>query len=376
MTHKKIIALDFDGVLHAYTTPWSDAETVSDGPTPGAMEFLRDLTNDGRFQVVVVSSRLNEPSGDIAVQEFIRSNLYAEFGVCKGQVIQAAITFSKTRPPATVCIDDRAWNFQGAWPSLDRLAAFTPWNKKPAHLRPDPESAVAIADSLMMQIGQIAKDAGCPDDEPPLDFIRTRMSPTYKEADGQDWSDEALRLSRKIASDAADEAAGPKDPLVLNEAAKDIITETIKEYPEDWEAVVAGGPIGWFCRHVAVRIGETMEGGYCPYGLHLIVFELERRVAGVRAEIVQQQERISMIGASITHWLFGGDQPLAIERLPRVGGDGVFFEWKVPFRGYQVFMPELAFAGCSTEAEARLVSESYLDAFADGQAHELAKAAG
>lgn len=109
MPHKKLIAVDFDGVIHAYTTPWSDAATISDGPTPGAMAFLRSLVEDERFEVVVVSSKLKEDDGEAAVFQWLWHRLHDAFGLVICHRVHGEISFSRTRPPAFLTIDDRGW---------------------------------------------------------------------------------------------------------------------------------------------------------------------------------------------------------------------------------------------------------------------------
>lgn len=151
MTHRKLIAIDFDGVLHAYDTPFSDAATISDGPTPGAMAFLRSLVEDGRFDVCVVSSRCKEPSGVEAIQDWLHHHLAfdgvdEEGPIPRGvdlndlrsirahipavQNLLGQVEIISYRPPAFLTIDDRGWQFTGTWPDLEDLAAFRPWNKR------------------------------------------------------------------------------------------------------------------------------------------------------------------------------------------------------------------------------------------------------
>ena len=140
-SYKRLIALDFDGVLHAYTSPWTDAATISDGPTPGAMAFLRSLVEDDRFDVVIVSSRCKEPAGVQATRDWL-AIYFTSAGtddvegteekivasVMLGRLLKK-IQIVSYRPPAHITIDDRAMRFEGQWPDLDRLAAFRPWNK-------------------------------------------------------------------------------------------------------------------------------------------------------------------------------------------------------------------------------------------------------
>ena len=37
---KPIICLDFDGVIHSYTSGWKGAAVIPDPPVPGALEFI------------------------------------------------------------------------------------------------------------------------------------------------------------------------------------------------------------------------------------------------------------------------------------------------------------------------------------------------
>lgn len=117
---KKILCLDFDGVLHLYTSPWVNATTIPDGPVAGAREFLENAIE--RFRVCVFSSRSSSEVGRIAMKFWCRDHF--------GSDIADALEFPVNKPPATVTLDDRAMTFDGVWPDLDEIQAFTPWNKR------------------------------------------------------------------------------------------------------------------------------------------------------------------------------------------------------------------------------------------------------
>ena len=52
---KPILSLDFDGVIHSYTSGWQGPRTIPDAPVPGALRFLIEAQR--RFQVAIFSSR-------------------------------------------------------------------------------------------------------------------------------------------------------------------------------------------------------------------------------------------------------------------------------------------------------------------------------
>ena len=72
---KPILCLDFDGVLHSYTTPWSGAHNIPDPPVKGAMQFLSRAVTE--FEVNVYSSRSGDPEGVSAMRAWLRYH-YAE----------------------------------------------------------------------------------------------------------------------------------------------------------------------------------------------------------------------------------------------------------------------------------------------------------
>lgn len=47
-----IIAIDFDGVIHAHTSAWTNAHDVLDPPVDGALAFIREAIDAG-FHVVI-----------------------------------------------------------------------------------------------------------------------------------------------------------------------------------------------------------------------------------------------------------------------------------------------------------------------------------
>ncbi len=117
----KTIVVDFDGVLHSYTSGWKGATVIPDPPVPGALAWLVDAV--GRFQIAISSARSREKGGIEAMREWLaREGLPAE--------VLDKLRFPRAKIPAHVYLDDRGWRFEGAFPSLDELDAFEPWNKR------------------------------------------------------------------------------------------------------------------------------------------------------------------------------------------------------------------------------------------------------
>lgn len=124
---KPILCLDFDGVIHSYTSRWQGAEVIPDPPVDGAIGFMLDALH--RFDVVIFSSRSNQDGGIDAMRAWLKEHA----GNCWYESLQGPgledVRFVKEKPPALVTIDDRAITFTGEWPSLDQISNFKPWNK-------------------------------------------------------------------------------------------------------------------------------------------------------------------------------------------------------------------------------------------------------
>ncbi len=126
---KPILCLDFDGVIHSYTSGWQGAEVVADPPVPGALAFLVAAT--AHFDVCVYSSRSGQFGGVYAMQEWLKKH-YATVDDADPVFINEFVCFKlkwpQTKPPAKITIDDRALTFTGEWPDMGTLLNFKPWN--------------------------------------------------------------------------------------------------------------------------------------------------------------------------------------------------------------------------------------------------------
>lgn len=122
-----ILCLDFDGVIHSYTSGWQGADKIPDPPVPGAMTFIAEAVN--HFQVQIFSSRSHQPGGERAMRDYVRYCLCEEFQD-DGHEIADQIGYPHEKPAAMVTLDDRAITFDGTWPKLDQLLKFKPWNKR------------------------------------------------------------------------------------------------------------------------------------------------------------------------------------------------------------------------------------------------------
>lgn len=121
---KPILCLDFDGVIHSYSSGWQGATVIPDPVTPGFFDWARTAAE--RFRLVIYSSRSKEPGAIEAMSAWLEEQL--------GDGERVEFEFAHEKPPAYLTIDDRAIQFEGDWSALkpDELMAFKPWNKRPA----------------------------------------------------------------------------------------------------------------------------------------------------------------------------------------------------------------------------------------------------
>lgn len=117
----KTISVDFDGVIHSYTSPWTTADEVRDPPVPGAMEWLVQASQ--RFIVCISSARSSQPGGIEAMKTWLAHHELPPSVLEK-------IQFPTEKPKAVLYIDDRAFRFEGDFPTMAEIDEFRPWNRR------------------------------------------------------------------------------------------------------------------------------------------------------------------------------------------------------------------------------------------------------
>ena len=124
---KPILCLDFDGVIHSYTSRWQGADVIPDPPVEGAIAFMLGALH--HFDVVIFSSRSHQPGGTAAMQKWLREHAGNTWYETPDGPGLEDVRFATEKPPAMVTLDDRALTFTGQWPALQSLKEFRPWNK-------------------------------------------------------------------------------------------------------------------------------------------------------------------------------------------------------------------------------------------------------
>lgn len=152
---KPLITLDFDGVIHQYTTPWTTAEIIPDPPVEGAIDWL--LQARCQYSIAILSARSAQPGGIVAMQRWLKRYLIRWLQAA-GTVkqIQArhvlagfdpqtsdsqqdllewadgivnSITWPTTKLPSLLYIDDNGYRFEGRFPPVDKLHELESWVK-------------------------------------------------------------------------------------------------------------------------------------------------------------------------------------------------------------------------------------------------------
>jgi hypothetical protein len=152
---KYTIGVDFDGVIHSYTSPWVAPHIISDPPVVGALEWLFRMSE--KFDIAITSTRNQTWRGRWAMRRYLREQYMAlDVGwhdipiwfrdfICKNnsmepwdhEVSNAAeeivkrFKFPRHKPAALIYLDDRAYRFTGptSWPTADAIHLAKPWNK-------------------------------------------------------------------------------------------------------------------------------------------------------------------------------------------------------------------------------------------------------
>jgi hypothetical protein len=131
MGKRYTIAVDFDGVLHRYDTPFIAPHVIPDGPVDGAIEWLFYAVQ--KFDVVIFTTRGKTWRGRRAVRAWIKQHADSLWYPSPDTRGVEEITVTAVKPAALVYIDDRAWRFEGRFPKPQEVHDAKPWHKVVAH---------------------------------------------------------------------------------------------------------------------------------------------------------------------------------------------------------------------------------------------------
>jgi hypothetical protein len=152
MPYRPDLCLDFDGVVHSYTSGWQGPLVISDLPTPGAFRWIWKASH--YWVINIYSSRSKEPGAIEAMKYWFRDHAIHEFRSTPSMIedFLQVLKFPTQKPSAIMTIDDRAFCFEGNWedPRLDPqvLLKFKPWNKRESSTRTLPSHIQHLIDAI------------------------------------------------------------------------------------------------------------------------------------------------------------------------------------------------------------------------------------
>jgi hypothetical protein len=149
---KPILCVDFDGVIHSYTSGWKGAAVIPDSPVDGALKWLRNAVP--WFDIAIYSSRSKDPEGLAAMRMWFAFHARNELPRDAADALLEVVTFAHEKPAAFLTIDDRAICFDGDWSKLDpaKLRDFKPWNHQLTTPQPT-KTATTIKETIKDDVG-------------------------------------------------------------------------------------------------------------------------------------------------------------------------------------------------------------------------------
>jgi len=127
---KPIVAIDFDGVIHNYTSGWTGADNIVDAPVSKTLQrtdkiytsidWLTELIRSEQMHICIFSSRNHQEGGIKAMKTFLM-----DYGMEHDVLLK--ISFPEHKPSSHILIDDRCMVFTGNFFSVDQILKFKPW---------------------------------------------------------------------------------------------------------------------------------------------------------------------------------------------------------------------------------------------------------
>lgn len=127
---KPTVSIDFDGVIHSYTSGWLGYDEIPDPPVSyttkrakilySSIDWLTELVNSDRVNVAIFSSRNKYKTGIRAMKAWLLDNGMSD-------EILMRISFPTDKPASHVLIDDRAVQFKGNFMTIGQILKFKPW---------------------------------------------------------------------------------------------------------------------------------------------------------------------------------------------------------------------------------------------------------
>jgi hypothetical protein len=116
IVEKENIAVDFDGVIHSYTSHWIDDDIIPDPPIPGAIEWMKEISK--HYNIIIFTMRGRSMKGRAAVLDWLYTHGYT-----------STLVVTDVKPLAVLYIDDRGYRFTGRnFPTADAIRLMHPRN--------------------------------------------------------------------------------------------------------------------------------------------------------------------------------------------------------------------------------------------------------
>lgn len=125
------ITLDFDGVVHLYTSPWAGPDVVTDGVVPGAIEAIKAYQDAGYF-VSIYSTRSHSYGGIAAMRQAMYGWIIDHFAgdTTTANRVYTELEWPTELLPSALYVNDNGFRFEGEFPTLEYLKDVKSWAKR------------------------------------------------------------------------------------------------------------------------------------------------------------------------------------------------------------------------------------------------------
>lgn len=131
------VSIDFDNVVHSYTSPWSHAADIKDPPLPGAIEWLERLAAEGA-RIILHTCRYTQwnpeaagfIAGDPQQVEGAVWDWLKRHGLSDAACERVSMWTWVGKPYADAYVDDKAIAFCGEYYGVDSLRDSVAFHKR------------------------------------------------------------------------------------------------------------------------------------------------------------------------------------------------------------------------------------------------------